>query len=164
VWCINRYLTSNVLRLTNYFLVVAEKYDFLETSSKVLQEYLANSTIQGLSYIFNYSMNWTGRGFWILAVFLMMTLGVYWNVVTFVNWKNEQVKHKTKVMLLWETFYKSLKFTLPFDDYSLQSCTLKYFRWWQQFPRLGFPSEKSTFLRLLSVVKEAMIRFQMLPW
>jgi hypothetical protein len=80
--------------------VVAEKYDFLETSSKVLQEYLANSTIQGLSYIFNYSMNWTGRGFWILAVFLMMTLGVYWNVVTFVNWKNEQVKHKTKVMLL----------------------------------------------------------------
>jgi hypothetical protein len=73
------------------------KFDFLETTRKQLQEYSTHSTIQGLVYITDYRIGWFGRGFWILAVLLMITLGVYWNVVTYKNWKDKQVSYVWKL-------------------------------------------------------------------
>jgi hypothetical protein len=79
------------------FLEIVVEMDFLDLNKKILHEYFSNSTIQGLVYIFGLKMGLFGNFFWILAVILMLTLGIYWSTAMYVDWRINQVCATTKM-------------------------------------------------------------------
>ena len=96
----------------NFFgiLDIIDDYDILAANRKIFQEYFAYSTIQGLVYIFAIKISWFGRGFWILAFLLMMTLGTYLSAAMYVNWRSNQVDHSK--------YFKTLKITVAHYNFS----------------------------------------------
>ena len=58
---------------------------------KRFKEFTEYTTTQGLVYIFSKDISSFGKTFWILAVTLMFSIGMFWTVEMYTNWDDQQV-------------------------------------------------------------------------
>jgi hypothetical protein len=56
-----------------------------------LKTYSEYSTIQGLGYIVYSKQTLLGKTFWIFAFLFMLSIGVFWSVQMFTDWRSNQV-------------------------------------------------------------------------
>jgi len=57
----------------------------------ILKEYTGYATIQGLVYLNLPNQTTFGKVIWALIVLHMLTLGIYWSVLSYNSWQNNQV-------------------------------------------------------------------------
>jgi hypothetical protein len=62
-----------------------------KTGYDLFLDYTEYSTIQGLIYIFATYQTIIGRIFWTSVLLFMFSLGVYWCVQSYQDWKGNQV-------------------------------------------------------------------------
>jgi hypothetical protein len=62
-----------------------------KTNYDLFLDYTEYSTIQGLIYIFATYQTIIGRIFWTTVLLFMFSLGIYWCVQSYQNWKGNQV-------------------------------------------------------------------------
>jgi hypothetical protein len=76
-------------------LAIAGKLDIesvTDTAFNILREFCNYATIQGLVYIARKKITTFGRGYWISAVCLMFSFGLFVSVTLYMDWDEHQVE------------------------------------------------------------------------
>ena len=61
------------------------------SSSEIFLDYTEYSSIQGLIYIFFSYQTMIGKFFWTSVLLFMLSLGLYWCIQAYQDWKNNPV-------------------------------------------------------------------------
>ena len=69
-------------------------------------------TIQGVSYIFSTNTTFCGKIFWMASVLIMLSLGIYFSSLMYLDWQDQQVftKIQTSARLLKDIEFPSVTF------------------------------------------------------
>jgi hypothetical protein len=67
------------------------KSELFASISDIIKEYTEYATIQGLVYLTLPNQTTFGKVIWASIVLLMMTMGIYWSILSYNNWQNNQV-------------------------------------------------------------------------
>ena len=68
-----------------------EKKKVFSSSSEIFLDYTEYSSIQGLIYVFLSYQTIIGKIFWTSVLLFMFSLGLYWCIQAYQDWKNNPV-------------------------------------------------------------------------
>ena len=72
----------------------------LKTAKDTLYEFAGNTTIHGISYIFNTAIVAFERALWFVAVSAFVGLAVYWSLDAWMTWKENPVLTSVKLLCM----------------------------------------------------------------
>ena len=83
-------------------------------------------TIQGVSYIFSSNTTFCGKIFWIASVLIMLSLGIYFSTLMYLDWQDQQVftKIETSARLLKDIEFPSVTFCNRGNNEIITNATL----------------------------------------
>ena len=96
------------------------------TGTVSFKHFAESVTIQGVSYIFSSNTTNCGKLFWMASVLMMLSLGLYFSAVMYLDWQDQQVftKIQTSAHLLKDIEFPSVTFCNRGNNEIITNATL----------------------------------------